>query len=570
MFRLTLSARSLLASALIGLAALLAPAAQAHFGLGTVSGVVVDQDGVPLQGVTVSAPGARRAVTDDGGTYSMSGVPRNDRMVVTFAKSGYATTQGVANFQRSYRNVRCWLHFNHGRYAKDRGCNTEPTQVTLSKTLLKTGNSQVLDSNSGGSIVEGGFRVTFPANALTVRGNVDVTITPIDVSTNQLAGAPGDFAARTTSGGRVQLESFSMADFVLTRNGRPVNLKRGATAEIELLLPANTRLAIGDSTPMWYFDTATGLWIEEGSGIVDASTTQPNRLAVFATVKHFTYWNSDNPIDSTCVSGFVLDNAGNPLGGVSVEGFGVDYAGHSYAVPTDANGHYCIQVKTNGTTKLTASLMLGSSDTILSQSTTEVTTGATLATCGGGGCQAAPDVVLTTATACVSGVVLDASGQPVVGAVVRTNQGASATTNASGAFQVVALENSPVRIYVTGYPYVDVTTGSASAACSNIVIQPAAPGTTACLTGTYHVCGAEGPVPGQVISVRSDPDGEIIAETMTDESDTYCIEGLPRNTLLYFEGYFEDTGESTIDSGPGGGSCAAKTCPVAPRLYSAC
>ena len=552
------------------LLALLSPAAFAHPGFGTIAGVVVDQDGVPLQGVTVSTPGVRRAVTDDGGVYNMTGVLRGGRTIVTFSKDGYATTQGVANFQRGYRNVRCWLHQHRGRYAADHGCNDVPGTVTLSKTLLKAGARQSLDSSIGGSLIEGGFKVTFPANALTSNGTIDVSITPIDVSTAQLGGAPGDFAARNADGNRVQLESFSMADFVLTRNGRPVNLRRGATADIELLLPATTRLRDGDSTPMWYFDTTSGLWIEEGSGLVGPSTVEADRLAVFASVRHFTYWNSDMAIDSTCTSGFVVDSSGTPLGGISVEGFGVDYAGHSYTVPTDANGHYCIQVKTNGTTKLVASAMLGG-QTVLSQSSTLVTTGGTLATCGAGGCQAAPDIVLSLNTACVSGQVLDAAGNPVANTIVRSGQGAATTTDASGNFQLVAVENQSVRIYVPGYPYAEVTTGSAADACAQVTIQPAAPGTTTCITGRYLVCGAgEIPAAGETVGAYVSPDATTpVAETVSDAGGNYCLDSLPLNSQFYIRGYYSDA--EPTDTGSSSGTCASKpSCRAGPDLTGPC
>ena len=44
---------------------------------------------------------------------------------------------------------------------------------------------------------------------------------------------------------------------------------------------------------MWYFDEASGLWIEEGIGQVTTSNQSPTGLAVHATVKHFSTWNWD-------------------------------------------------------------------------------------------------------------------------------------------------------------------------------------------------------------------------------------------------------------------------------------
>jgi hypothetical protein len=44
---------------------------------------------------------------------------------------------------------------------------------------------------------------------------------------------------------------------------------------------------------MWWFDSATGFWIEEGVGTVQLSTTSETGLKLVATVNHFTTWNWD-------------------------------------------------------------------------------------------------------------------------------------------------------------------------------------------------------------------------------------------------------------------------------------
>ena len=290
-------------------------------GKGTIVGQVVDTNGVPLSGVTVSVKGAASVTTNPGGMYTLSGVKQKSRVLVGFQKTGYAPTQGTVSLVRKEareKDDQDDRDDDENRH-EDHHDSKKLSQATLSKSMLKSGALQTLNTATGGVLSESGFKVTFPANSLTVSGNVDVVISPIDVSTREIAAAPGDFSARKVNGRRVTLESFSMADFTLTQNGLPVNLKPGATADIELLLPTNTLLIAGYVKPLWYFNLANGLWQEEGTGAVGPSTTTAGRLAIFASVKHFTYWNSDQPLNSTAVSGKVVDPNGLPIAGATVE-----------------------------------------------------------------------------------------------------------------------------------------------------------------------------------------------------------------------------------------------------------
>ena len=528
-------------------------------GKGTVVGQVVDTGGMPLSGVTVSAKGALSVTTNPGGMYTLSGVKQKPRVLVTFEKTGYAPTQGTVSLVRNVAPVKDDDEDDEGDEQAGRKFK-KLSQATLSKTMLKSGASQTLDTATGGAFIESGFKVTFSPNSLTAVGNVDVVITPIDVSTNAIAAAPGDFSARTVNRQRVTLESFSMADFTLTQNGLPVNLNPGATADIELLLPTNTPLVAGDIKPLWYFNLTNGLWQEEGTGTVGASTTTAGRLAVFATVAHFTYWNSDQAMNSTAVTGRVVDPNGLPIAGASVEGYGVDYAGHSYAVPTDANGNYCIQVRSGSTTSLTASLTLGGM--ALNSPALLVTTGAAQTTCTTGGAQLVPNIVMTTGLSCISGDVKDAAGLPVAGATVYSTTGGFTTTDANGVFQLIAPENTSVTVYVAGYPSATVTTPAAGSPCAVVAIRPNIGGAAACVTGVVFTCTT--PYPNAVVNVL-DANGAVFASSgPTNASGGYCIDGLPANTSMPFSVDWETILSTT---GAGGGSCATNTCNAVPAIY---
>ena len=540
-------------------------------GKGTIVGQVVDTNGVPLSGVTVSVKGATSVTTNPGGMYTLSGVKQKSRVLVSFEKTGYAPTQGTVSLVRKEareKDDQDDRDDDENRH-EDHHDNKKLSQATLSKSMIKIGASQTLNTAIGGVLSESGFKVTFPANSLTVSGNVDVVISPIDVSTREIAAAPGDFSARTVNGRRVTLESFSMADFTLTQNGLPVNLKPGSTADIELLLPANTPLIAGYVKPLWYFNLANGLWQEEGTGAVGPSTTTAGRLAIFASVKHFTYWNSDQPLNSTAVSGKVVDPNGLPIAGATVEGFGVDYAGHSYSVATDVNGNYCIQVRSSSITSLTASLALGG--LVANSAPLIVTSSAAQTTCATGGAQLVPNIVLATAFSCISGDVKDAAGLPVANALVYSTTGGFATTDVNGAFQLLAPENTSVRVLVAGYQAVTVTTPAAGSPCVVAAIRPTVGGGgVACVTGIVYTCSPTSPQQNIVVNAL-DAAGMLIAiSAPSDASGIYCIDGLPANTVMTFTANGAYPRNILGDTGAGGGSCAANTCNAAPPVDIYC
>jgi hypothetical protein len=84
---------SLSRAATLALALVLA-GGTARAGSGRVSGQVTGPDGRPIGGVEV-ASGTARATTDAGGLYALEGVETGGRVVVSFAKAGFATTHGA-------------------------------------------------------------------------------------------------------------------------------------------------------------------------------------------------------------------------------------------------------------------------------------------------------------------------------------------------------------------------------------------------------------------------------------------------------------------------------------------
>ena len=178
--------------------------------------------------------------------------------------------------------------------------------VKQTVSIAKIEDAQVIQS------VYQNAQITIPENAFVLpngqpaTGAVTVAFTPWDITAADLNAMPANGVARDAQGNIVNLISAGMITATFTNAaGQKLQLAAGKTADIQMDLPVasinNQKLLVGSSIPMWHFDEAKGLWIEEGVGQVVASLSSATGLAVHATVSHFSTWNWD----------FKFENAGS-------------------------------------------------------------------------------------------------------------------------------------------------------------------------------------------------------------------------------------------------------------------
>jgi len=178
--------------------------------------------------------------------------------------------------------------------------------VKQTVSIAKIEEAQVIQS------VYQNAQITIPENAFVLpngqpaTGAVTVAFTPWDITAADLNAMPANGVARDAQGNIVNLISAGMITATFTNAaGQKLQLAAGKTADIQMDLPVasinNQKLLVGSSIPMWHFDEAKGLWIEEGVGQVVASLSSTTGLAVHATVSHFSTWNWD----------FKFENAGS-------------------------------------------------------------------------------------------------------------------------------------------------------------------------------------------------------------------------------------------------------------------
>ncbi|MEX1165357.1 MAG: astroprincin family protein, partial [Hydrogenophaga sp.] len=239
--------------------------------------------GVSLTGAQVTV-GAVSGTSDANGLTTLSAAPVGESQVVTVKKAGYVTQSVRANV----------------------AAGTEPQQVLVlllpEKDTLSIADialAQTINSNYLGASVK------IPADAfvventgLTAIGAATLKLTPWDISGIDLQAMPGNGRALTAAGALVDLISAGMMSVeFFDEDGNKLQVAPGKTADIQMDLPAGTTsiggnaLSVGTEIPMWNFDEAQGLWIEEVPiGTVIATATG---LAVKATVSHFSIWNWD-------------------------------------------------------------------------------------------------------------------------------------------------------------------------------------------------------------------------------------------------------------------------------------
>jgi hypothetical protein len=242
---------------------------------------VSDKAGYALVEAPVTINGTT-VMTDQYGLAQFDGISQTSLMLVSASKEGYLTQtyQYTFDAMQEYAIASLTLqNINPESHIVD---STEAVDITETELHTKL----ILEANSF---------VDTQGNAVV--GEIEIIITPIDIRAVDSAFLGGG-QALTDSGETVALISTGMADYQFSQNGSAVSLAAGTSAIIEMDLAVTTgddgRVFVeGDTIEMWWFDPATGFWIEDGVGTVQLSDVSETGLKLVATVKHFTTWNWD-------------------------------------------------------------------------------------------------------------------------------------------------------------------------------------------------------------------------------------------------------------------------------------
>lgn len=124
---------------------------------------------------------------------------------------------------------------------------------------------------------------------------------------------PGALRAFTARNEEVFLKSFGMMAVELQgTDGEQLQLANDKPATIQFPISQGLYNDAPATIPLWFFDEEKGMWKEEGSA------TKQGRDYI-GTVRHFSYWNVDQPYALAEFKLTVIDKNNKPLPGIKVD-----------------------------------------------------------------------------------------------------------------------------------------------------------------------------------------------------------------------------------------------------------
>lgn len=447
----------------------------------SLGGVVVDQNGAPMAGVTVTAHGATTQ-TNNYGVYVFKNISvPSERACVVARKGGYFTAARAE-----------WPTKN----------GTTVVQLTLQKVQVV----RTVTATSGGTASIAGATITFPANAFattsggTYSGVVNVGLaylTP-DNASNFATFFSGDASAQRADNSSAELTSYGVVRVQLTgASGEQLQLRSGSTATITYPVPTSLASSQPSTIPLWYFDESIGLWKEEGQASLQGGM-------YVGSVSHFTDWNLDVPnAQRAYIEGTVRCSADRPVGHVYVNiGQVMTY--------TDENGHYKRRVPANTTFTVE---VLGVNNGGMSAA--PITVGPI-----GASATQNVDIMVSPCPTTLDGILVDCSNKPIGGFIqIKSSQGLQMTSTSDGTF----------RARVPSGEVLTVTAFSIDAQASADMTVAAITSGNAFNMGVVQACGG----PQQVYSDIDVGSVRINAMAYTDNGATLAV--LDGSTVSFYD-----------------------------------
>lgn len=443
----------------------------------TIIGQVLDEAGIPVQGVQIST-GTYSKTTNTYGefVFEKTSVP-SKRFYIKASKIGYmpAGAGGIAkNGSVAYIKIK----------------------------LMALGAAQNLVVSTGATITaDNGAKIVFPAMALSYKDGGVFTgtatvyaryISPATTNFSELV--PGGDLTALSNNAIAALYSYGMLG-VRLEDAQGTELRVADAMQTEVRMPiASFQLSAAPATiPLLTFDEEKGLWIEEGT-----ATKTGNEY--IGNVSHFSWWNCDliyNP--PTVISGRVVDCNGSPMPGVRVS------FNNQNTLMTDNNGNYSNYVPVGIQVSVSVNAVLNSNMYATLQPVVLTTVSGT---------NQVQDLVLSC-PANISGQLKDCNGQPT-SAYIRVVYSSGYSTlflSADGSFNIPVqmFSSFSVRIF-NGQATIDTTATSAGAG-SNVN------------TGTFTLCSSNGGSCSDGATSVTDIDGNVY-QVVSIGSQCWLLENL--------------------------------------------
>lgn len=256
-------------------------------------GTIIDTNESPLAGVTVSI-GSSTTTTDSNGVFIINNATvYNQFAYIKASKSGYI------NGSRS-------LVPSEG---------TNRVTIMLFETAIvgttQSGSTDVITMSNGASVtLKGDF---IKEDGTAYEGNVNVVMQFLNPTDDDMPSQmPGMLYASNYENEERMLQTFGMLAIELYGDGgETLNIAEDSDAEITIPLDSETLVNAPTTIPLWYFDEEHGYWKEDGEATLNGN-------AYVGSVKHFTFWNCDLPIEMVNFCITFVDDDNNPLSDITV------------------------------------------------------------------------------------------------------------------------------------------------------------------------------------------------------------------------------------------------------------
>jgi hypothetical protein len=474
----------------------------------TLAGYVHDPSGLPLDGVEVETVDGSISYSDAAGRFTLPELASGARVVMTFYKPGYATTQGSA-------------------VAVDGGVNF------FSQTMAPVDLAIDFAAEDGANFeIDGTHSFALPSQTILREdgsahdGNVHLEVTVWDRTKalddgGEFLASPGNGRGIAANGDEVLLYSFGMFQIEMTDDdGEP--LRAGPGVNISVDVPADSGFQVGETVPYWSYDPEQGTWAENGAGRIAElgsgqqvwefeptdglplrNTTTQRRWRAVVT------GNPDYPIItwveytvdvSATAQGQISSPQGELLSGATVRVIASDQT-YMIRTTTDASGNFSVQVPPqvsnpsgpNGRSLfIEVDYVVADQPKLWRQDSIDAPGIGGIADFGG---------VVTGRMTCLAGTVVDASGAPVAGLNIATPHAGNAITDEQGSFCAAVPLWQPSTLYalpspssaegfepVKFRPEAGDAAGNCETGCPNVV-QLTPYETTTCASGLVFVGG---------------------------------------------------------------------------------
>lgn len=215
---------------------------------------------------------------------------------------------------------------------------------TVSVTMAERRPAIQFDGFTGGQLIGvDGASVDIPADAFVrpdgsiANGIIDAYITPIDVSDSIMVNAfPGSFYGLPNpeeipngEEPQQQLFSYGVVEYTFFEDQVELQLREGVEASLELPIYVNQNifeedLIEGGLIPMWTLNETSGIWQQQGEGIIVPNPSSPSGFSLSATTSHFSWFNTDAWAGSNNGSGNGPRNPVNCFVTINITGLSID------------------------------------------------------------------------------------------------------------------------------------------------------------------------------------------------------------------------------------------------------